>query len=143
MTISDALIGFVKAHEGLRLNSYQDSGSTWTIGYGSTGSDIIKGLTWTEPQAVSRLLSDLQKSEDQVQKLLKRKINDGMMNALIDFTYNLGPQAIASSHLLQCVNAGDDIGAAKAFLVWDHIGQNEIKGLLIRRLEEATMYLKG
>lgn len=136
-------IDFIKIHECCKLSSYQDSGGVWTIGYGSTGPDIVSGMTWTQAQADFRLELDLQKAESQVIKLLRRTLSQKALAALDSFIYNLGPGALASSHLLQCVNSGDDIGAAKAFLSWDHVGQSEVKGLLIRRLDEAAIYLRG
>lgn len=141
--ISETLVDFVKGHEGIRLEAYKDSGGIWTIGYGSTGPDIIKGATWTQPQAEFRLQTDLQGAQNRALGLIKRNLPQGCCDALTDFVYNLGQQALSSSHLLQCVNSGDDIGAAKAFLVWDHVGAQEVKGLLIRRMEEAVMYLRG
>jgi len=141
--ISQALIAFVKAHEGFRAESYQDTGSVWTAGYGSTGPDIVKGLVWTEEQAEFRLELDLTRAQSQAQKLVKRNLAGPALDALTDFVYNLGARSLETSHLLQCVNSGDDMGAAKAFLAWSHVGQAEIKGLLIRRLEEAAMYLRG
>lgn len=136
-------VNLIKQHEGCKLASYQDQGGVWTIGWGSTGSDIVAGLVWTQQQADDRLESDLQKIEGQVIKLLRRTLSQQSLGALDSFTYNLGSAALASSHLLQCVNSGDDIGAAKAFIVWDHVGPSEVKGLLIRRLDEAAEYLRG
>lgn len=142
--MTPSLVNFVKAHEGFRAEAYQDTGSVWTIGYGSTGPDIVKGLVWTEEQAEFRLELDLDRAQKQAQNLLKRnQISSDSLDALTDFVYNLGARSLETSHLLQCVNSGDDIGAAKAFLAWDHVAQAEIKGLLIRRLEEAAMYLRG
>lgn len=142
MTNSTA-IAFVQLHEGCKLTSYQDSGGVWTIGYGATGPDVIKGITWTQQQADTRLASDLQKSETQVIKLLTRMLSEKQMAALISFTFNLGGGALASSHLLQCVNNAEWLSAAKEFIRWDHVGQTELKGLLIRRLEEAALFLRG
>lgn len=138
-----AAINFIKAHEGCKLNAYQDQGGTWTIGYGSTGPDIVKGLVWTQAQADFRLEVDLGRVEQSIIKLLNKTLPEQALAALDSFAYNLGVGALASSHLLKCINAGDYIGAAKAFIAWDHIGQTEIKGLLIRRLEEAALFLKG
>jgi len=134
---------FIKQHEGCRLSAYQDQGNVWTIGYGSTGSDIKSGVIWTQEQADARLASDIASFDVGLGKILKRNLSDKSRAALLSFVYNLGLGALSSSHLLQCINAGDDIGAAKAFLVWDHVGNQEVKGLLIRRLEEAALYLRG
>jgi lysozyme len=141
--MNQAAVDFIRTHEGCSLTAYADLGGVWTIGYGATGPDIVKGLIWTKEQADFRLELDITKTEMQVLKLLNRTLGDGQKAALISFAFNLGAGALAASHLLQCVNSGDDLGAAKAFLVWDHIGKTEIKGLLIRRMEEAVMYLKG
>lgn len=136
-------IDFIKAHEGCKLAAYQDQGKVWTIGWGSTGSDIVSGLVWTQEQADARLGIDLAKCEVAVVKLLNKRLSDRALAALDSFCYNLGSGALASSHLLQCINNGDYMGAAKAFITWSHVGQTEIKGLLIRRLEEAALFLRG
>lgn len=133
----------VKSHEGCKFQSYKDLGGLWTIGWGSTGPDIIGGMTWTQEQCDARLSFDIGRVEVAVRKSLRRTLSDMSVGALLDFAYNLGSGALASSHLLQCVNSGDDVGAAKQFIVWDHVGTDEVKGLLIRRLEEAVLYLKG
>jgi lysozyme len=136
-------VDFIKAHEGCRLTAYQDAGGIWTIGWGATGPDIKQGSVWTQEQADGRLVIDVAKTETAVLKLLKRKLSDQSLAALDSFAYNLGAMALGSSHLIQCVNSGDDVGAAKGFLPYDHVGKVEIKGLLIRRLEEAVLYLRG
>lgn len=136
-------IDLVKSHEGCKLISYQDIGNVCTIGWGATGPEITPGITWTQLQADTRLALDIAKTETAVLALLKRKLSPQSLAALDSFAYNLGPRALATSHMLQCINIGDDLGAAKAFLVWDHVGATESKGLLIRRLEEAALYLRG
>lgn len=138
-------INFIKAHEGCKLTAYQDQGGVWTCGWGATGTDIVNGTVWTQQQADDRLEADIEDAEICVLSLLGpgKSLSDGSMAALDSFVFNLGRGALASSHLLQCIKDGDYIGAAKAFLVWDHIGQKEIKGLLIRRMEEAALFLRG
>lgn len=141
--MNQVAIDFIKSHEGCRLAPYQDGAGVWTIGWGATGPDIKSGMSWTQQQADDRLMSDVAKFDAGVSKLLKRTLSDTSRAALVSFAFNLGTGPLASSHLLQCVNNGDDFGAARAFLAWDHIGQNEVKGLLIRRLEEAALFLRG
>lgn len=136
-------IDFIKQHEGCQLTAYKDLGGDWTCGWGSTGPDIQAGLVWTQEQADFRLELDLAKIEVAVIKLLNKRLSDSALAALDSFAYNLGSNALASSHLFQCVNNGDYIGAAKAFMNWDHVANSEVKGLLIRRLEEAALFLRG
>jgi lysozyme len=141
--VNQTAVDFIKQHEGCKLSAYQDTGGVWTIGYGSTGPDIVAGVNWSQQRADFRLGVDVAAAEVEVLKLITRKLPQKALAALDSFVYNLGSPAFAKSHLLQCVNESDDIGAAKAFLNWDHVGQTEVKGLLIRRLEEAALYLRG
>lgn len=134
---------FIKRHEGCKLTAYQDQGGIWTIGYGHTGPEVHKGLVWTQAQAEIALSMDVDEFSDDVKRLLKRALSENSLAALISFAFNLGAGALASSTLLVKVNQGDDLNAAKEFQRWDHIGQQENKGLLLRRLREATLYLEG
>lgn len=142
--MNQTAIDFIKAHEGCSLTAYQDGGGVWTCGYGATGKDVVAGTVWTQTQADDRLEADLYDAEVRVLTLLGNiRLSEQSMAALDSFVFNLGSGALASSHLLMCVKDGDYLGAAKAFLVWDRIGQTEVKGLLIRRLEEAALFLRG
>lgn len=136
-------IEFIRNHEGCELVAYRDLGGVYTVGWGSTGPDIKDGIVWTQEQADARLASDVAKCEVSVVKLLNKRLSDTSLAALDSFVYNLGSSALASSHLLQCVNSGDYLGAAHQFVRWAHVGQEEIRGLLIRRLEEAALFLRG
>lgn len=137
-------VDFIKSHEGCKLTAYQDQGGVWTCGWGATGKDVTSGTVWTQAQADDRLGSDLYDADVRILTLLGNiRLSEKSMAALDSFVFNLGSGAFASSHLLQCIKTGDYMGAAKAFLVWDHVGQKEIKGLLIRRLEEAALFLRG
>lgn len=136
-------VDMVKSHEGCRLTAYQDQGGVWTIGWGATGPDIKQGFVWTQQQADDRLVFDLAHVEQSVRSVLHVAVGLQSIGALIDFAYNLGAGALQGSTALKLINSGDHIGGAKALISWDHIGQTEIKGLLIRRFDEASLYLKG
>ncbi len=141
--MNQTAIDFIRDHEGCRLTAYQDQGGVWTIGYGHTGKDVVAGLLWTQEKADAVFLEDLAEIEKDTLAIVGGKFSEKAMAAFISFVYNLGPKALQSSHLLQCTKDGDYLGAAKAFLNWDHIGSKEVKGLLIRRLEEAALFLRG
>lgn len=134
---------FVKAHEGCKLDAYRDSAGVLTIGIGHTGPEVIEGLKWTQERADQVLTSDLLKAEAQVTKLKTRLLSDQQMAALISFVFNLGAGALGGSQLLVKVNACQWLDAAHEFVRWDHAGGKELRGLLIRRLEEASLFLKG
>jgi lysozyme len=143
MSAIDIASAFVAAHEGCRLTAYQDSVGVWTIGYGHTGAGVVQALTWSQARADEQLATDLQQVDDAVTKLKKRLLSDQQLAALISFAFNLGAGALAGSTLLQKVNDCDFIGAAHEFPKWDRAGGTELRGLLIRRFEEAALFLKG
>lgn len=134
---------FIKAHEGCKLKAYQDSAGVWTCGYGATGPDIHAGTTWTQEQAVARLESDLAQFAAAVKRCVKVPLSDRQEAALISFAFNLGEASLKQSTLLTLLNQGDILGAAKEFPRWDHAGGHELKGLLIRRFDEASLFLQG
>lgn len=138
-------IDFIKAHEGCKLSAYQDSVGVWTCGWGSTGHDVVKGTAWTQQEADNRLAVDVSKAESDVRRVLGDAVlSTEQMAALISFAYNLGVGALAtSSVLLPSIKSGDWLSAAKQFERFDHAGGKEVKGLLLRRMEEAVLFLQG
>ena len=53
------LVEQLKVDEGLRLLAYQDTVGVWTIGYGHTGPEVKRGLTWTREKAEAVLVEDI------------------------------------------------------------------------------------
>ncbi len=133
-----------RAHEGCRLSAYRDPGKgIWTIGFGHTGPEVQRGLIWTQTHADQALEGDMATALDQVARLKQRVLSDQQMAALGDFVFNLGAGNLEHSELLSLVNAGRWMDTARQFLRFDHIGIIQSRGLLLRRLEEAALFLKG
>ena len=143
MSAVDIAAEFIKAHEGLRLTAYKDIGGVLTIGYGHTGSDVKVGAIWDQSQVDKALKTDLQIAFNAVKSYTKVPLSDKQAAALTSFVFNLGQGAFRSSTLLIVVNNKDWIGSAKELIRWDKVGGEEVKGLLIRRLEEAALFLRG
>ncbi|WP_263368033.1 lysozyme [Edaphobacter bradus] len=139
-TYSEAGFALTKSFEGLRLNAYPDSAGVSTIGYGHTGRGVHPGLTITEDQATTFLLSDLAHAVTGVNRLVTAPIHQNHFDALVDFTFNLGLATLAHSTLLRAVNAGDLASAAGQFILWDHIRGTVVPGLLRRRQAEAKLF---
>lgn len=138
-------IDAIKEHEGLRLVAYLDSVGVWTIGYGDTGPDVIKGLTITKEEAEKRLRERLVEFEGYVNTYVKVSLKQHQFDALVSLVYNIGPANFKTSTLLKKLNAGDYIGAADQFLVWNK-GRVDgklvvIKGLANRRAKERKQFL--
>jgi lysozyme len=143
--ISDAAIESLKLSEGLRLTAYPDPGSRdgnpWTIGYGSTGPDIRKGMTWTKEQAHARFVADIRRFEDQVEKVLQgAATTQAQFDALVHFAYNIGTHALSKSTLLRLHKAGHYDGASREFARWVNNDGKPMAGLTKRRADEAALY---
>lgn len=144
MEISQAGIDLIKSFEGLQLQSYRDSVGVWTIGYGTTrinGQTVQPGMSITEDEAEQYLRTDVSGTEWYVNNYVSTSLTQPQFDALVSFTYNLGPANLHNSTLLRLLNSGDYSGAANEFPKWDMAGGHVIQGLLNRRLAEQQMFL--
>jgi lysozyme len=140
LSYSKSGLALTEQFEGLRLTAYQDSVGVWTIGYGHTGSDVHPGLTITQIDAESLLLSDVGTAARCVNQLVTIELSQNEFDALVDFVFNLGATSFAGSTLLRDLNGGNIAGAAGEFQKWDHAGGRVLAGLLQRRLSESTLF---
>jgi len=141
LSYSDKGLALTQQSEGLRLTAYQDSVGVWTIGYGHTGSEVRRGLSITEQQALDLLKKDVADASAAVNKLVAVPLKQHQFDALLDFVFNLGADRLAKSTLLRKLNAGDFAGAAEQFMVWVRAGNEVLPGLVTRRKAERAMFL--
>jgi len=147
MKINAATVELVKSFEGLRLQAYQDSVGVWTIGYGTTaaaGVGIVPkaGMKITEAQAEEYLRLGLEKFARQIEPGIKVSVTDNQFGAMVSLAYNIGPGAFLKSTLLRKLNAGDELGAAQQFAVWNKAGGKVLNGLVRRREAERRLFLQ-
>lgn len=144
MKTSDRGVALIKAHEGLRLTAYTDPVGVWTIGYGHTTTagppKVERGMKITDAGADAILRQDLAKFEGYVSSAVKVPLNQNEFDALVSFTFNLGPGNLRSSTLLKKLNAGDRAGAADEFLKWVRAGGKTLPGLVKRREAERALF---
>ena len=144
MKTSKAGIDLIHSFEQLRLKAYPDPGSKdgkpYTVGWGSTGSDIGPGTVWTKEKADQRFASDLRKFEQAVSLLVKVPLAQYQFDALVSFTYNLGIGSLKSSTLLKMLNEGDYSNAGLQMLRWTKNDGVEMAGLVRRRNAELKMF---
>ena len=136
----------VQNFEGCRLCAYPDpatGGAPWTCGWGATGADVKKGVTWTQAQADARLRSDLQRFGAQVDKLVNVPLSAQQKAALVSFVYNVGPANLAGSTLLKLLNMKLYSDAALQFPRWNLAAGKVMQGLVRRRTAEQKMFLTG
>ena len=141
--VSPKGIALMHKWEGCRLEAYPDPGSAngkpWTIGWGSTGSDIDLGTVWTQKQADERFERDLELYARQVAKAIgDAPTTQDQFDALVAFHYNTG--AIKTATLTKRHIAGDYEGAAREFRKWRFNDGKEMRGLVNRRADEERLY---
>ena len=134
--------GCAKKRPDGRFEAYPDpgtGGAPWTIGWGSTGPDIVPGLVWTQEQCDAHFLKDLERFVAGVARAIgAAPTTQAQFDALVSFHYNTG--AIAKATLTKKHMAGDFAGAAEEFGKWVHAGGKRLTGLVRRRAEEAALY---
>lgn len=146
--------GIAVAHyfESCKLKAYPDPGSKdgkpWTIGWGHTGPEVVKGLVWTQAQADQQFLIDVARFERDVTSLVKVPLTQGQFDALVLFAYNVGSdidadtiaEGLGDSTLLRKLNAGDYEGAALEFRKWNKNDGKVMRGLTRRRAAEECLF---
>ena len=147
---SPKVIQFIADFEGWFSKPYNDPVGHCTIGYGTllhrgncTPADDKTWGTITKTRGLQLLQKEVDVKTVQILKLVKVKLNQHELDALISFAYNVGTGALAESTLLRKLNAGDRTGAAKEFGRWVNADGVKLPGLVRRREDERRLFLYG
>lgn len=129
-----------------RFEAYPDPGSAdgrpWTIGWGSTGPDIVEGLVWAQAQCDARFEEDVGRYAAQVAETIgSAPTTQAQFDALVSFHYNTGAIRKATLTRLHC--QGRFAEAAQEFAKWIYNDGKVLAGLRKRRGEEVALYLSG
>ena len=116
-------------------------GDPWTIGYGSTGSDIRQHTVWTKEQAEDALQAHVRYFVSGLVKLSPRLLSatPRRIAAVISWAYNLGLGNYRISTFKRRIDASDWSGAAEECLKWNKAAGRVIPGLTRRRQAESMM----
>ena len=139
MKISAEGLALIKKFEGCELEAYQDAVGVWTIGYGHI-KGVKEGMTITKQQAEEMLLEELVEYENYVLEAVNHQLDQCMFDALISWTYNLGPSNLNASTMLKVLNAGDYDGVPEQIKRWNKAGGKVLQGLVRRREAEALLF---
>lgn len=133
---------FVAPFEGLRLETYLDSGGIPTIGYGHTGKEAFFGNVISPAKAMRLFVTDLRGFAREVNDLVTEPMSLRQRIAAISFAYNIGIGGFKESTFLREFNAGNTRAAANALLLWvrDENG-TVLAGLERRRRAERWLVL--
>jgi GH24 family phage-related lysozyme (muramidase) len=138
--------GCAKKRPDGSMEAYPDpatGGDPWTIGWGTTGPDVKKGVVWTQKQCDDRFVAHLNEFGEKVAKLLGgTPTTQNQFDAMVSFAYNVGPANLSTSTLLKKHKAGDHKGAAAEFAKWNKANKKVMAGLTRRRAAEAALYSK-
>ncbi len=135
--------GCAKRRADGTFEAYPDPGSVdgkpWTIGWGSTGADIRKGVVWTQAQCDTRFVEDMRSYVAEVEKTIgTAATTQNQFDALVSFHYNTGK--IATATLTKLHKQGQFAQARQEFGKWIFNDGKAMKGLINRRADEAKLY---
>ena len=139
MKISPEGLALIKKFEGCELKAYQCSAGVWTIGYGHT-KGVEEGMTITKDQAEQMLLEELVEYEVAVEEAVDNQLDQCMFDALVSWTYNLGPTNLNNSTMLKVLNAGEYDEVPAQIKRWNKAGGKVLQGLIRRREAEALLF---
>ena len=139
MNISNEGISLIKKFEGCELEAYQDVVGVWTIGYGHT-KDVRQGMSITKEQADNMLINELDEYCDHVEKAVTVDLTQNQFDALVSWTYNLGPTNLNASTMLKVLNNKDFDEVPAQIKRWNKAGGKVLEGLVRRREAEALLF---
>ncbi len=155
--ISKKALEMIKHHEGVRTKPYRCPARLWTIGVGHVidpnharvpfeqrgdlpcPPDWNRVFTMEEVDAI--LAKDLERFVRGVVRFCPAGLNQGRVDALTSFAFNVGLGTLQRSTLRQKHNRGDFAGAADEFLKYTKAGGKVLKGLVNRRNDERALYV--
>ncbi len=118
----------------------------WTIGW---GHEILPGEKFVTPidesLAYDLLMQDIKVAERSVCRLINAPLQDWQYDALVSWTFNLGGGRLQASTLRAVINRGEHQEAPAQIMRWVYGGKppRKLRGLIIRRNAEATLYKEG
>ena len=139
MKTSQEGIDLIKHFEGCELESYRCSANVLTIGYGTT-KNVVEGMKISQHQAEELLMKDLEEFEEYVEDLIDVPLEQNQFDALVAWTYNLGPTNLKTSTLRKVLNKGAYDDVPEQMKRWNKAGGQVLKGLVRRRNAEALLF---
>ncbi len=139
MKISLEGLSLIKKFEGCRLEAYYCSGGVLTIGYGHTGG-VKESDTITQEEAEKLLRADVFKFEEYVEDNVMVELDQSQFDALVAWTFNLGPGNLRESTMLKKLNNADYESVPFEMRRWNKAGGKTLDGLIRRRNAEALLF---
>lgn len=146
MKTSEVGLALIKHYEGFYSNPYKCPAGRWTVGYGHLiGNGINLPDNWNRHFSVEEindlLKRDLARFEQGVLRYITMPLNQYQFDSLVSFSFNLGLGTLQRSTIRQKLNRHDVKDAVKSLLQYNKAGGKVLKGLDLRRKEEAKLLL--
>ena len=147
MRCNDAGIAIIKRYEGCSLSCYLDPVGIPTIGFGSIWDLNHARLRRshrdiTSDEAEYLLKRELLSTENAVARMVKAPLTSNQFSALCCLVYNVGSGRFRSSTIRMKLNRKDFQGAANEFWKWRRANGIILRGLVLRRAQEAWLFRK-
>ena len=146
MRASKTLVDKIKEFEGFKAGAYKCPAGVWTVGYGHT-KGVRRGDVVSRDEAERLLRKDLRPVEAFVEALgvTGRQCR---FDALVDFAFNLGCDALGGSTLLRKIRrCAPDREIREEFMRWVYATVNgrkvRLPGLVERRAWEAERFFNN
>jgi|TARA_R110000824_G_scaffold14288_4_gene60968 lysozyme len=139
METSEEGKALIKKFEGCELESYRCSADVSTIGYGHT-KDVSDGDSCTQEEADQMLTEDLEEFEGFVDKLVTVDLEQNQFDALVAWTFNLGPSNLKNSTMLKVLNQGEYNKVPSEMKRWNKAAGKVLDGLVRRREAESLLF---
>jgi lysozyme len=139
MRTGDDGLALIRHFEGCRLEAYLCPAGVWTIGYGHT-KGVKEGDTIDQEAAEAYLIEDLEEFEGHVQSMVETELKQHQFDALVSWTFNLGPGNLEESTLLNRINYGPLSDVPFQIQRWTRAGGKVLEGLVKRRAAEAALW---
>ncbi|MHA7612283.1 glycoside hydrolase family protein [Weissella viridescens] len=143
MKTSDNGLNLIKEFEGFRSAAYDLDDGGWTIGYGSFNvTGVGPGTVWTKEQATAQLRKDVVRFENAINGI-GANLNQNQFDALVSFTYNLGPGWISQyPTIAQALRNGNWQYVTDSMKNFVNPGSPYEAGLRRRRSVETSLFKK-
>ena len=148
MKISQNGINLIKKFEGVRSRPYRCPAGLWTVGVGHLIGDGKQlpdsyNRSFTESEIDAILRQDLARFERGVamQFPMSYRFTQGMFDALVSFSFNLGLGALQRSTVRSALLRYDKVKAGESLLKYCKAGGKILKGLQLRRQAEYKLLM--
>jgi len=143
--LAASVIAVIGGFEGVRQSAYPDPatrGAPWTICYGHTGTDVVKGRRESLSACKALLFADIDNEASRIETCLQRPMTDGQAIAFISLAHNIGAGGVCRSELAKDFRAGRIVEACNRLPSYNHVGPIVFPQLNARREKERELCLE-